>query len=67
MVEDDKIKKFKGSNRNEEKNGEHEEKQEPNTREYLQLALKKIIELQNSVNDDTYFNDNTSELGNLLI
>ncbi|XP_008560116.1 uncharacterized protein LOC103580217 [Microplitis demolitor] len=63
LVEDDKIKKFKGSNRNEEKNGEHEEKQEPNTREYLQLALKKIIELQNSVNDDTYFNDNTSELG----
>ncbi|KAK0175727.1 hypothetical protein PV327_009455 [Microctonus hyperodae] len=35
----------------------------PNTREYLQLALAKVMELQRAVKDDTYISDNTSDLG----
>lgn len=36
----------------------------PNTREYLQLALARVLELQRALNDDTYFDDETSDLGN---
>ncbi|XP_063985158.1 uncharacterized protein LOC135166633 [Diachasmimorpha longicaudata] len=35
----------------------------PNTREYLQLALARVLELQRAVKDDTYFADNTSDIG----
>ncbi|KAF7995735.1 hypothetical protein HCN44_006842 [Aphidius gifuensis] len=36
---------------------------EPSTREYLQLALARVMELQRAVKDDTYFADDTSDLG----
>ncbi|XP_011301572.1 uncharacterized protein [Fopius arisanus] len=35
----------------------------PNTREYLQLALARVLELQRAVNDNTYFAGNSSETG----
>ncbi|XP_043279213.1 neuropeptide CCHamide-1 receptor-like isoform X2 [Venturia canescens] len=35
----------------------------PNTREYLQLALERVLELQRTLNDNTYFIDETSDLG----
>ncbi|XP_034947676.1 uncharacterized protein [Chelonus insularis] len=37
-------------------------KEEPNSREYLQLALAKVLELQRAVRDDSYFDNNTSDL-----
>ncbi|KAG8039499.1 hypothetical protein G9C98_008142 [Cotesia typhae] len=55
LVEEEKTKKMKIDNQN-------SEAQEPNTREYLQLALNRIIEMQRSVNNEE-FDDTTSELG----
>ncbi|CAD6243279.1 GSCOCG00013018001-RA-CDS, partial [Cotesia congregata] len=56
LVEEEKTKKIKIDNQS-------SEAQEPNAREYLQLALNRIIEMQRSVNNED-FDDNTSELGN---
>ncbi|XP_024942480.1 uncharacterized protein LOC107269430 [Cephus cinctus] len=36
---------------------------QPNGREYLQLALAKVLELQRQIKDDSYITDNTSDLG----
>lgn len=55
-MEEEKTKKIKIDNQN-------SEAQEPNAREYLQLALNRIIEMQRSVNNED-FDDTTSELGN---
>lgn len=42
--------------------------QEPNAREYLQLALARVLELQREIKEGTYTTDHTSDLGiiNLL-
>ncbi|XP_020709672.2 uncharacterized protein LOC105688917 [Athalia rosae] len=40
-----------------------EESEEPTGREYLQLALARVLELQRQVKDETYTSDNTSDLG----
>lgn len=39
--------------------------QEPNAKEYLQLALARILELQREIKDGTYATDHTSDLGNV--
>lgn len=41
--------------------------QEPNAKEYLQLALARILELQREIKDGTYATDHTSDLGNVNI
>lgn len=41
--------------------------QEPNAKEYLQLALARVLELQREIKDGTYATDHTSDLGNLGI
>ncbi|KAF3420021.1 hypothetical protein E2986_11344 [Frieseomelitta varia] len=41
--------------------------QEPNAKEYLQLALARILELQREIKDGTYATDHTSDLGNKII
>ncbi|XP_050600139.1 uncharacterized protein LOC126928504 [Bombus affinis] len=38
---------------------------EPNAREYLQLALARILELQREIKEGTYTTDYTSDLGNI--
>lgn len=38
--------------------------QEPNAREYLQLALARVLELQREIKEGTYTTDHTSDLGN---
>ncbi|XP_076679172.1 uncharacterized protein LOC143374704 [Andrena cerasifolii] len=37
--------------------------QEPNAREYLQLALARVLELQREIKEGTYTTDHTSDLG----
>ncbi|KZC10420.1 hypothetical protein WN55_01849, partial [Dufourea novaeangliae] len=37
--------------------------QEPNAREYLQLALARVLELQREIKDGTYTTEHTSDLG----
>ncbi|XP_043528599.1 uncharacterized protein LOC122538507 isoform X2 [Frieseomelitta varia] len=37
--------------------------EEPNAKEYLQLALARILELQREIKDGTYATDHTSDLG----
>ncbi|XP_015110847.1 uncharacterized protein LOC107037042 [Diachasma alloeum] len=40
-----------------------DEQMGPNTREYLQLALARVLELQRAVKDNTYFAENSSDIG----
>nr|XP_033334005.1 uncharacterized protein LOC117224897 [Megalopta genalis] len=37
--------------------------EEPNAREYLQLALARVLELQREIKEGTYTTENTSDLG----
>ncbi|XP_043794972.1 uncharacterized protein LOC122716182 isoform X2 [Apis laboriosa] len=37
--------------------------EEPNAREYLQLALARVLELQREIKEGTYTSDRTSDLG----
>lgn len=42
--------------------------QDPNTKEYLQLALNKVLELQREIKDGTYVaetNNDSDDLGNI--
>ncbi|XP_046409423.1 uncharacterized protein LOC124174372 isoform X5 [Neodiprion fabricii] len=45
------------------KKAKEESAREPTGREYLQLALARVLELQRQVKEDTYTTDSTSDLG----